>query len=102
MLTRVMCIDGQHILLQLVNESECTPSTTTSDLNGNLTGDLNFHVANSQSGNNFVNRVSTDFDLTDIKSNLQSHSSPCSAFCFDRFGYCHLPFQIAISRDKIC
>lgn len=47
------------------------------DLNINLTGDLNFHVDNSQSGlwdnNNFTSQVSSDF-VELLKSNLSNFS----------------------------
>lgn len=55
MFTRVMSIDGfikrQYILLQLVNETERTPTTMNSDLKDSSSGDVNFHMAVSQRGN---------------------------------------------------
>lgn len=48
-----------------------------------------------------MSRVSTDFDLNNLKSNLQSYSSPCSAFCFHRFEYCHFPFQIVYKSGQV-
>lgn len=61
------------------------------DLNVKSIGDLNVHVANSQSGNNFTSQVSADFDLNDLKSNFRPFPE-CYAFCCHRFEYCHLPF----------